>query len=71
MLVRDVDRGVKTMVDPMGALAEERGIVRMGKIGEADVKLFKANELYELTRVEMRKNPNLLYYIDPNASTGH
>jgi aminoglycoside 3-N-acetyltransferase len=70
MLVRDVERGVRTMVDPMGALAEERGIVRKGKIGEAEVKIFTANELYELTRVEMRKDPNLLYYIDTSPAQG-
>jgi aminoglycoside 3-N-acetyltransferase len=69
MLVRDVERGVRTMVDPMGALAEERGISKKAMIGDAEVKIFKANELYELTRVEMRKNPNLLYYIDTGAGS--
>jgi aminoglycoside 3-N-acetyltransferase len=63
MLVRDIDKGVMTMVDPMGALMEQAGIVKIGKIGEADVKLMKANEVYEFTAREMKRDPFLLYYI--------
>lgn len=61
MLVRDVDKGVLTMVDPMGALMEEHGVIKSAKIGEADVKLMKANEVYEFTAREMRRDPHLLY----------
>ena len=64
MLVRDIDKGVMTMVDPMGALMEEAGIIKIRKIGEADVKLMKANEVYAFTAREMRRDPFLLYYID-------
>ena len=64
MLVRDIDKGVMTMVDPMGALMEQAGIVRICKIGEADVKLMKANEVYEFTAREMKRDPHLLYYIE-------
>lgn len=63
MLVRDVDKGVMTMVDPMGALMEEAGVIKSAKIGEADVKLMKANEVYEFTAREMKRDPFLLYYI--------
>lgn len=63
MLVRDVDKGVMTMVDPMGALMEEQGVIKSARIGEADVKLMKANEVYEFTAREMRRDPFLLYYI--------
>src|SRR5574339_1246370 len=63
MLVRDIDKGVMTMVDPMGALMEEAGIIKIRKIGDADVKLMKANEVYEFTAREMRRDPHLLYYI--------
>lgn len=63
MLVRDVDKGVMTMVDPMGALMEEAGVIKSAKIGEADVKLMKANEVYEFTAREMKRYPFLLYYI--------
>ena len=63
MLVRDIDKGVVTEVDPMGFLMEEKGIIKVRKIGEADVKLMKANEVYEFTAREMRRDPHLLYYI--------
>jgi aminoglycoside 3-N-acetyltransferase len=63
MLVRDIDKGVVTEVDPMGFLMEEKGIIQVRKIGEADVKLMKANEVYEFTAREMRRDPQLLYYI--------
>lgn len=61
MLVRDIDKGVLTMVDPMGALMEEQGVIQSAKIGEADVKLMKANEVYAFTAREMRRDPHLLY----------
>ena len=63
MLVRDIDKGVKTMVDPMGALMEKADVIKSAKIGEADVKLMKANEVYEFTAREMKRDPQLLYYI--------
>ncbi|MFZ5879862.1 MAG: AAC(3) family N-acetyltransferase [Chloroflexota bacterium] len=63
MLVRDIDKGVLTMVDPMGALMEERGVIQSAQIGEAAVKLMKANEAYAFTAREMRRDPYLLYYI--------
>jgi aminoglycoside 3-N-acetyltransferase len=64
MLVRDIDKGVKTMVDPMGKLMEEAGVIKSAKIGEADVRLMKANEVYEFTAREMKRDPFLLYYIE-------
>jgi aminoglycoside N3'-acetyltransferase len=64
MLVRDVDKGVMTMVDPMGALMEEAGIIKIRKIGAADVKLMKANEVYEFTAREMKRDPHLLYFVE-------
>jgi aminoglycoside 3-N-acetyltransferase len=63
MLVRDIDKGVMTMVDPMGALMEQAGVIQSAKIGEADVKLMKANEVYAFTAREMKRDPYLLYYI--------
>ncbi|HUH96492.1 MAG TPA: AAC(3) family N-acetyltransferase [Anaerolineales bacterium] len=63
MLVRDIDQGVKTMVDPMGELLEKAGVIQSRRIGEADVKLMKAQEVYAFTAREMRRDPHLLYYI--------
>jgi aminoglycoside 3-N-acetyltransferase len=70
MLVRDIDKGVMTMVDPMGALMEEAGVIKSRKIGDADVKLMKANEVYAFTAREMKRDPHLLYYIDKSKSGG-
>ncbi len=64
MLVRDLDQGVHTMVDPMGALMETAGIITVRQIGEAKVSLMKANEVYDFTAREMRRDPRLLYYIE-------
>ena len=64
MLVRDIDKGVITEVNPMGALMEQAGVIKSAKIGEADVKLMKANEVYEFTAREMRRDPHLLYYVE-------
>src|SRR5512132_202705 len=64
MLVRDVDKGVMTMVDPMGELMEKAGVIKSAKIGESDVKLMKATEVYEFTAREMKRDPHLLYYIE-------
>ena len=68
MLVRDIDKGVMTMVDPMGALMEEAGVIQSRKVGDADVKLMMANEVYEFTAREMKRAPFLLYYIDKKDS---
>jgi len=64
MLVRDIEQGVETMVDPMGDLAEEKGLIRHRQIGDAAVKLMKANDIYEFTAREMRRDPKLLYRIE-------
>ncbi len=63
MLVRNLDMGVETMVDPMGALMEEESVIKSRQIGDADVKLMKANEVYEFTVREMKREPHLLYEI--------
>ena len=71
MLVRDIDKGVMTMVDPMGELMEKASVIKSARIGEADVKLMKANEVYEFTAREMKRDPHLLYFIDAKQSKVH
>ena len=63
MLVRDIDRGVITEVNPMGELMEKAGVIKSKMIGAADVKLMRANAVYAFTAREMRRDPHLLYYI--------
>jgi len=61
MLVRDLDRGVVTAVDPMGELLERSGIITTRPIGDAVVRLMCARDVYEATAREMRREPHLLY----------
>jgi aminoglycoside N3'-acetyltransferase len=42
---------------------EQAGVIKSAKIGDAEVKLMKANEVYEFTAREMKRDPHLLYYI--------
>jgi aminoglycoside 3-N-acetyltransferase len=63
MLVRDLDKGVITEVNPMGAVLEKRGVVKVHKIGDADVKIMKANEAYRVIAEEMKRDPFLMYQI--------
>jgi len=63
MLVRDIDKGVETEVNPMGKLMEEAGIISTRKIGDAAVKLMKADDVYTFTALEMRRDPRLLYEV--------
>jgi len=64
MLVRDLDKGIQTRVDPMGNLMEEAGVIKVRKIGDSKVCLMKANEVYAFTVREMRRDPFLLYQIE-------
>lgn len=67
MLVRDRDRGVITEVNPMGAVLEARGVVTVRQIGDASVKLMKANEAYRVIAEEMKHDPFLMYQVQPKA----
>jgi aminoglycoside 3-N-acetyltransferase len=64
MLVRDIEKGVITEVNPMGDLMEKAGIVTIRQIGEAAVKIMKANDVYKFTAREMKRDPLLLHQID-------
>jgi aminoglycoside N3'-acetyltransferase len=63
MLVRDIEMGVETEVDPMGVLMEDAGIVTIRKIGDSTVKLMRADDVYTFTAREMKRDPKLLYEI--------
>jgi hypothetical protein len=52
----------------MGELMEEAGVITVNRIGEAKVSLMKANEVYEFTAREMRRDPRLLYTLVGEAS---
>jgi aminoglycoside N3'-acetyltransferase len=63
MMVRDLERGVITAVDPMGEILEREGVVSIRTIGEATVKLMRAQDVYRITAGEMKRDPHLLYQI--------
>jgi len=63
MLVRDIEMGVETEVDPMGLLMEEAGIVSIRKIGDSDVKLMRSDDVFTFTAREMKRDPELLYEV--------
>ncbi len=63
--VRDIEKGVVTAVDPMGKILEERGAVKIKKIGLSTVKLMlSSKQIYQITAEEMKKEPKLLYQIE-------
>lgn len=64
MLVRDIEQGVVTEVNPMGELMEREGVVTILEIGAATVKLVKAEDVYRITAREMVDRPELLHKID-------
>jgi aminoglycoside 3-N-acetyltransferase len=63
MFVRDLERGVVTAVDAMGELLANKGIIRTGQVGAAEVRLMRAREVFEATASAMRSEPRLLYTI--------
>lgn len=66
MLVRDIERGVQTAVDPMGEILEKRGAVKIKKIGQSSIKLMlSTKQVYKITAEMLKKNPKLFYEIEP------
>lgn len=60
LYVRDIDRGVTNSLDEMGFIMEKEGIIKKKIIGNSEVKLMKAREVFERTTNEMEKNPHIL-----------
>lgn len=67
IFVRDIDRGVETMVDPMGDLLADLGIIHTRQIGDATVRLMRAQEVYVETARRMTDEPGLLFRIGSTA----
>jgi aminoglycoside 3-N-acetyltransferase len=67
MYVRDLDAGIVTMVDPMGRELERAGVARVGKIGEADVRVMRAREIYEFTAARIEQGDSHLLYVVESA----
>jgi aminoglycoside 3-N-acetyltransferase len=67
LFVRDLDRGVLTQVNPMGAAMEAAGLARVRHIGQAKVVAVRARAAYEYVAAILRAGTarGLLYAIDP------
>lgn len=63
LFVRDIERGVQNAVDKMGLIMEQEGIVKKMIIGDSEIKIMKANDVYQRTTEEMKKNPHILIKI--------
>lgn len=61
MLVRDLDRGIETHVNPMGEWLEETGVISTATVGGAEVKLGQAAEIYDSVASKMTEEPRMLY----------
>lgn len=64
MFARNVDAGVVTDVDPMGAILESEGLVSVGTVGDATVKLMRARDVYDCTTRHLTDEPGRLYRIE-------
>ena len=63
LFVRDIERGIQNDVDKMGVIMEREGIVKKKIIGKSEIKLMKANDVYQRTVDEMKENPHILIKI--------
>jgi aminopeptidase-like protein/aminoglycoside N3'-acetyltransferase len=65
MFVRNVDMGVVLDFEPIGALLDSRVVTRR-KIGEADVRLMKCRDVFDVAVKAMKehKGPGLTYSIE-------
>lgn len=63
LFVRDIEKGVQNTVDKMGLIMEQEGIVKKTIIGDSEIKIMKANDVYQRTIDEMKKDPHVLIKI--------
>ena len=60
IFVRNLEQKVETDVNKMGVILENNGLVNKIKIGNADVKILDANQVYIRTAEELKNNPHIL-----------
>ena len=66
LFVRDIEKGVQNNVNIMGEIMEHEGIVNKIIIGKSNVKLMKANQVYQRTIKEMKRNIHILIKMKNN-----
>lgn len=60
LYVRNIEKGITNSLDKMGFIMESENIIKKKRIGESNVKLMKANDVFERTSKEMIHNPHIL-----------
>lgn len=60
LYVRKLDIGVKTELNPMGAILEAEDIIKISHIGKSKIRLMDSRQVYDRTIKELSLNPNIL-----------
>ncbi len=59
--VRDRERNLKTNVEPLGKILEEKGLVNITKIGKSTIKMFRTQDIFRIETEEIKKNPLFMF----------
>lgn len=59
--IRDLSRNLKTNVEPLGAILEQRGKVNITKIRSSTGIIFKTGGLCKIQTDEFKNNPMLMF----------
>ena len=64
--VRDLESGFVTNVLPIGKILEEKGVMKIDRIGDATTWYMKAEDMYRITADAIKKNPHILCKLIPS-----
>ena len=64
--VRDLESGFVTNVLPIGKILEEKGVMKIDRIGDATTWYMKAEDMYRVTADAIKKNPYILCKLIPS-----
>lgn len=67
MMVRNLDMGVETDVEPMEKRLESLGLVKEGRLGRWPARVLEAGRVFEAAKDAPRKEPDLLRRMRPHA----
>jgi aminoglycoside 3-N-acetyltransferase len=65
LYVRDWEKGYVTDVIPIGKILENKGVMKIDKIGDATIWHMKAKDVYQCTANAIKNNPHVLCKIIP------
>lgn len=64
MYVKNLEKNVRTNYDKLGAFLEQNNAVKIHKIGESTVKIMKSKDVFSIVSEELKRNPEIVYWID-------